>query len=366
MTATARDHTDPLRVGLIGFGLGGAVFHAPCIAVTPGLRLAAIVTRDPARAAQAAREHPDARVLPDADALWATARDLDLVVIAAPNAAHAPLATAALAAGLPVVVDKPFATSSAEARAVRDEARRRGLLATVYHNRRRDGDFRTLQALVADGALGALHRFESRFDRWRAQPKPRWMAPDAAAAGEGIDLDLGTHLVDQALVLGGPVRAVYAELRVLRAGHAVPDDLFLALEHASGLRTHLHASLGAALPGPRFAAFGSRGAWIKHGADPQEDALRAGALPRGPGWGEEPEARWGTLSDGETSRAVRTLPGDYPSFYAEVAAALRGGGAPPVALDDAIAGLELLEAARVSAAEGRVVTLGAPDLLRSN
>jgi predicted dehydrogenase len=346
-----------IRVGLIGFGLGGAVFHAPCIAVTPGMRLAAIVTRDPGRARQAAAAHPDARVVPDAEALWAMARDLDLVVVAAPNAAHAPLAHAALAAGLPVVVDKPFATTGAEARAVLAEARRRGLLCTVYQNRRRDGDFRTLLRLVAEGALGALHRFESRFDRWKPTPKPRWTRDTAAADGEGIALDLGTHLVDQALVLGGPVRAVYAELRRVHPGVTVPDELFVSLEHASGLRSHLHASLAAALPGPRFAAFGARGAWLKHGADPQEDALRAGALPRGPGWGEEPEARWGVLSQGDAPRAVRTEPGDYASFYADVAAALRAGGAPPVDPEDSIRGLEILEAAAVSSAERRVVPL---------
>ncbi|MDF1504121.1 Gfo/Idh/MocA family oxidoreductase [Roseisolibacter sp. H3M3-2] len=352
-----RTPDDAIRVGLIGYGLGGSVFHAPCIAVTPGMRVAAIVTRDAERARHAAAHHPGARVVPDADALWAMARDLDLVVVAAPNGAHAPLAHAALAAGLPVVVDKPFATTSSEARAVRDDARARGLLVTVYQNRRRDGDFRTLRRLVAEGALGTLHRFESRFDRWKPAPKARWTTDDAAARGEGIALDLGTHLVDQALVLGGPAVSVYAELRRITPGVAVPDELFVSLEHASGLRSHLNASLAAALPGHRFAAFGSRGAYVKHGADPQEDALRAGARPTGPGWGEEPEDRWGTLSQGDAPRAVRTEAGDYPSFYAEVAAALRSGGAPPVDPDDAIRGLEVLEAAAVSSAERRVVAL---------
>ncbi len=350
-----------LRVGLIGYGLGGAVFHAPCIAVTDGLRLDAIVTRDPERHRQAAREHPGARIVPSADALWAMADALDLVVIAAPNGAHAPLATAALSHGLHAVVDKPFATSAADARAVADEARRRGLLVAPYHNRRFDGDFLTLRRLLADGALGALHRFESRFDRWRPSAKPRWTTADASQRGEGIDLDLGTHLVDQALVLGGPVRHVYAELDRRHPDVTVPDDLFVALTHASGLRSHLHASTVAGVPGPRFAAYGSRAAYVKHHADPQEDALRAGARPEGAGWGEEPPERWGTLGAGDAREPVRTHAGSYPRYYAGIVDALRNGGPPPVSPEDAIAGLEILEAARVSAAEGRVVTLDPRD-----
>lgn len=350
---------DVVRVGLIGYGLGGAVFHAPCIAVTDGLRLDAIVTGDPQRQQQAAREHPGARVVPTADALWALADDLDLVVIAAPNGAHAPLALAALRAGLHAVVDKPFATSVEDARVVVDEARRRGLLVAPYHNRRWDGDFLTLRRLVADGALGALHRFESRFDRWRTGAKPRWTTPDAPARGEGIDLDLGTHLVDQALVLGGPVRAVYAELDRRHPDVTVPDDIFLALTHASGMRSHLHASVAAGLPGPRFAAYGSRAAYVKHGVDPQEDALRAGARPEGPGWGEEPPERWGTLGAGDARGTVRTHAGGYPRYYAGIVEALRGGGPPPVPPEDAIAGLAILEAARRSAAEGRTVAMDA-------
>ena len=160
-------------------------------------------------------------------------------------------------------------------------------------------------------------------------------------------------------MLGGPVRAVYAELDRRHAAVTVPDDLFVALTHASGLRSHLHASVAAGLPGPRFAAFGSRAAYVKHGADPQEDALRAGARPEGPGWGEEPPERWGTLGAGDAREPVRTHPGSYPRYYAGIVEALRAGGPPPVSPEDAITGLEILEAARVSAAEGRVVTLDA-------
>ena len=345
-----------LHVALVGYGLGGAVFHAPFIAVTPGLWLAAIVTSDPTRQAQAAHAHPEARVLDHVDRVWERADDFDLIVIAAPNAAHAPLAMRALAAGLHVVVDKPFATTSADARVLADEARQRGLFAAPYHNRRWDGDFLTVRRLLADGTLGAVQRFESRFDRWRVAAKPRWTVPDARGAGEGIDLDLHTHLVDQALVLCGPVAEVYAEYDRRHPDVQAADDVFLSLTHQSGARSHLTASTAAGLQGPRFAVFGTRAAYVKPGADPQEDALRAGVMPGGPGWGEDPPERWGLLGAG-TGEPVRTDAGAYQRYYAGVVAALRDDAPQPVAPEDAIAGLEVIEAARRSAAERRVIVM---------
>src|SRR5690242_14323525 len=164
----------PSRVALIGYGLAGASFHAPFLVTTPSLALRAIVTRDPERRARAARDHPQARIVADADALWSQAGDLDLVVVATPNRTHVPLARAALEAGLAVVVDKPFAPTAAEGEALIQESRRRRLLLTVYHNRRWDGDFITVRRLVAGGSLGTVFRFESRFDRWRPTPKGSW------------------------------------------------------------------------------------------------------------------------------------------------------------------------------------------------
>ena len=347
----------PLRVGLIGYGLGGAVFHAPLIAVTPGLRLTTIATRDTERQAQARQAHPGVQLVADAEALLARADALDVVVVAAPNGAHAPIARAALEAGLHVVVDKPFATTAADARALRDLAAARGRMIVPYHNRRWDGDFLTVRQLLASGALGDVHRFESRFERWRPQPKPRWTASSARADGEGIVLDLGTHLVDQALVLFGRVRTVYAELARRRGDVAVADDLFVSLTHASGVQSHLHATMSAGQSVLRFAVRGARAAYVKLGTDVQEAALREGGRPDRPGWGEEPPHDWGTLAAGGARQVVRTLPGGYQHFYAGVVAALRDGAPPPVEADDAIAGLEILEAAERSAALREVVSL---------
>lgn len=348
----------PIRVALIGYGLAGASFHAPFIATTPSLALCAIVTRDPERRARAAHDHPGARLVDDADALWAQARQLDLVVVATPNRTHVPLARAALEAGLPVVVDKPFAPTAAEGEALIHEARRRGLLLTVYQSRRWDGDFITLRRLVASGSLGTVLRFESRFDRWRPTPKGNWRERGDPAEAGGILYDLGSHLIDQALVLLGPVTSVYAELDRRREGVEADDDSFLALTHASGARSHLGMSAVAAQAIVRLRVLGSRAAYVKHGLDVQEEALRRGERPDRPGWGDEPAERWGSLGAGDDVHPVPTARGDYPAFYAGVARALRDGGPPPVDPEDALAGLRIIEAAQRSAATGTVIHLG--------
>ncbi len=308
-----------MRVGLIGYGLAGAGFHAPLIAAEPELELAAIVARSPARRDAAQADHPQAQLLGDAEELWALRPDL--VVVATPNRSHVTLARAAVDAGIAVVVDKPLATTTDEARALVDHAAARGVLLSVFQNRRWDDDFLTLRALLDAGELGRVLRFESRFERWRPEVKAEaWRESAAPEDGGGLLLDIGTHLVDQALLLFGPVTDVHAEVRRSRAGARVDDDDFLALTHAGGVQSHLWMSVVAADLGPRFRVLGDRAAHVKHGLDGQEAQLRAGKPPTG----------------------------GYRAFYRGIVSALRDGAPPPVDANDAVAVLELLERARAS------------------
>jgi scyllo-inositol 2-dehydrogenase (NADP+) len=346
-----------LRVGLIGFGLGGASFHAPLIAATPGLTLASVITANPERAAQARRGYPAVHVAADPDWLWRHAKDHDLAVISTPNRSHVPLALAALDAGLPVVIDKPFAATTEDARRVLDTAKAKHLPVSAYHIRRWDSECLTLKDLIAKGALGKVLRFESRLERWRPEPKGGWKEKGAPEEAGGLLYDIGSHLIDQALYLFGPVRAVYAERDIRRAGVETDDDVFLALRHESGVRSHLWASLLAAIPGPRLRVTGSRAAFLKQHGDIQEASLRQGERPGAAGWGEEPPERWGTLSDGARQEPVPSKPGAYQNFYAGMVSALRDGAKVPVGAEDILAGLAIIEAAQRSAAEGRVVAL---------
>ncbi|MFG2134180.1 Gfo/Idh/MocA family oxidoreductase [Streptomyces sp. NPDC048751] len=352
-----------LRVGLVGYGLAGSVFHAPLIAATEGLVLDTVVTSNPERQQQARAEFPDVRTVAGPDELFERAGDLDLVVVASPNKTHVPLATTALEAGLPVVVDKPVAGTAAEARTLAALAEERGLLLSVFQNRRWDNDFLTLRRLLDAGELGDVWRFESRFERWRPQLKGGWRESGDPAEIGGLLYDLGSHVVDQALALFGPVTQVYAESDIRRPGAQTDDDTFIALTHAGGVRSHLYVSATTAQLGPRFRVLGSRAGYVKYGLDPQEAALREGQRPgTTPDWGTEPEEMWGRVGAGESpltggGRPEPTLPGDYPAYYAAVAKALLDGGPNPVTALEAAAALDVLKAARRSAQEKVAVTL---------
>jgi scyllo-inositol 2-dehydrogenase (NADP+) len=317
-----------IRTGLIGRGMAGTVFHAPLIRAADGLELTAIAGSA------------------DAAALIAS-RDVDLVVIATPNESHAPLARAALEAGKHVVVDKPFALYSGEADELIDLAQAKGLMLTVFHNRRWDGDFLTVKKVLGEGALGEIALYEAHWDRFRPTIKQGWR--EVPAHGAGLLWDLGPHLIDQTLMLFGVPDSIAADIAVQRPGAGV-DDYFHLTFHYGTMRAILGASTLAAAARPRFALHGSGGSFVKHGLDPQEAALQAGADPRDLGFGEDPGDGLLTLPDG--TRPATTETGRYLSFYEGAAAACRGEAPPPVDPAEARTVIALLEYARASAQLG--------------
>jgi scyllo-inositol 2-dehydrogenase (NADP+) len=335
-----------IKTGLIGYGLGGAVFHAPLIQASPSLSLAAIAT---------SREVPHGiDKIADPQALIADP-GIELVVISTPNATHFPLALASLEAGKHVVIDKPFTATADQADRLIAVARERDLRLVPFHNRRWDGDFLTVRDLVASARLGEILLCEMHWDRFRLDLRPGWK--DEAAEGTGLLYDLGSHLVDQALRLFGPPDAVSGDLAVQRPGAAVDDYFALTLHYASR-RVILTASTVAAEPRPRFALHGTGGSFVKPGLDPQEEQLKAGLRPGDRGYGAESSRLHGvvTMPDGGRER-IATRPGRYVDFYDGVAAAIAEGAPVPVAPEDARLGLEIIGAARESAAGGRVVDL---------
>ena len=338
-----------IDTGLIGFGLAGSAFHAPLIEAEPRLRLAAVVSSRPA--AVEAR-FPPTRVLPDADALIADPA-IRLVVIATPNELHAPLARAALAAGKHVVIDKPFVADLADGSALIEGARAGGLVLSVFHNRRWDADFLTVERLVREGVLGEVKLAELCWDRFRPAIKQGWR--EQPGAGAGLLADLGPHLVDQTLRLFGAPDAVTGDVAAQRA-EAMVDDWFALTLHYGTARVRLSASTLVADPRPRWALHGSAGSFVKYGIDPQEAHLRAGGSLDDAGFGVEGPDAYGRLRLGEGElAAVPSERGDWRHFYAGVAAAILDGAPPPVDPADALAGLRLIDLARRSAAERRTL-----------
>ncbi|WP_404338257.1 oxidoreductase [Sphingomonas sp. MMS12-HWE2-04] len=340
-----------IRTGLIGYGLGGSAFHAPLIEAVPGLALAAVVS---SRGEQVQAAHPGAAVLSDPQALFADP-DIDLVVISTPNDTHVPLAEAALRAGKHVVLDKPLSPRPEQGEALIALARAQGRLLSVFHNRRWDGDFLTVQRLIGDGRLGDVMLYEARWDRFRPAIKPGWR--EEPGDGAGLFLDLGPHLIDQALQLFGRPEAVSADIVAQRAAARV-DDYFEVTLHYGARRAILSAASLVVANRPRFAVHGSGGSFVKFGLDPQEAALRAGARADDPRHGLDDPAHHGVFTDADGTReAIETERGDYRRFYAGVAAAIAGGAPVPVDPADAVLGLRLIALARQSAAEGRRLTV---------
>ncbi|GAA1224802.1 Gfo/Idh/MocA family protein [Pseudonocardia alaniniphila] len=341
----------PLRTAVIGYGLAGRVFHVPLIAANPAFALDLVVTSDRERAAQAAATSAGPRVVGSVEEVWSRAHDLDLVVVAAPTDVHVALARQAVEAGLAVVVDKPFAVTAQEGRDLVELARERDVPLTVFQNRRLDGDFLTVRRLVAEGALGEVYRFESRFERWSPAPRTGWRGATPGKDGGGITYDLGSHLVDQAIQLFGPVVDVYGEIDTHRPGSVNDDDAFIALRHRSGVRSHLWMSHWGSQPGPRFRVLGSAGSYVTWGLDGQEAALASGVLPTDDHYGITPPENHGTLGvDGSDLVRMPTERGAYPRFYDAVANWLRGRGAVPVDPADCNEVLRLIEQLRMSAA----------------
>ncbi|PPF82830.1 oxidoreductase [Rathayibacter rathayi] len=337
-----------IRAGLVGYGLAGSVFHGPFLAADPAFELVAVATRDAGRAAAASGAHPGARVLPDLDAVLA--EEPELIVLATPPSVHREQAVRALEAGVAVVIDKPFAPSTADADAIIAASEASGAPVFVFQNRRWDADLLTLRRLLHKGVLGDVIRFESTFERWSAPKTGRWQSRIGVAEGGGILFDLGSHLVDQALLLFGPATVTAAETRVVHAGGASEDDAFVSLLHGTGVRSHLAMSRVARASGPRFRVLGTRGAFSVDGLDPQENALRTGdARPEDAGFGEVAPEGWGVLVDDSGARRVPSERGRYAAFLEQVARSLREGAPPPVDVREAREVVAVIEQAHALA-----------------
>jgi predicted dehydrogenase len=349
----ASEVPDVIGVGLVGYGMASKVFHAPVIEAVPALRLRKIVER---RGVESRGRHAGAETVREFDEVL---RDdgIELVVVATPNDSHFDLARRALSAGKHVVVEKPFTNTSAEARGLAELARGQNRLISAHHNRRWDGDFMTARKILEGGLLGRLVEYESHFDRYRSEPRPgAWR--EAEGPGGGVLYDLGSHLIDQALVLFGLPDEITADVRTRREFAKAADSFDVRLGY-DRLSVTLKATMLAREPGPRFTLHGTEGSFVKHGLDPQEDALKLGGSPASEGWGEEPEERWGvvnTRAGGVHLRGrVETLAGDYAAYYRNVADAIRGRAELTVRPEEAADTIRVIELALESSASKRTL-----------
>jgi scyllo-inositol 2-dehydrogenase (NADP+) len=350
------EHTQEVRVGLIGYGFSGATFQAPLIRSVKGMRLAMVNSSKPE---VVQRDFPGMTVVAQPQALIESP-EIDLVVIASTNTTHHPLARQALLAGKHVVVEKPFTVTVQEAAELVDLAEQKKLVLSVFHNRRWDNDFLTLRRTLEAGMLGEGLTYESHFDRYRPLVRQRWREQDLP--GSGILYDLGSHLIDQALVLFGHPDSVQCDKGVQRGIQregGLADDYFHLVLRYGARRVILHSSMMAHRPGPRFLVHGQHGTFTKFGLDPQEPQLLKGMDPSSPGWGVEAPELHGTLSFNKAglhfSGTVESLPGAYQAYFEGMVAAITQGTPAPVTAREGLAVIRVIQLALRSAQEGRVV-----------
>lgn len=343
--------SDPIRAGVLGYGLAGRYFHVPFLQALADFELRAVSTSR----AEAHEQLPGVRVVAQADEIIA-AEDIDLVVIATPHRLHLPQALAALKAGKHVVVEKPIATTAAEISTLMAAAEAAGRLVIPFQNRRWDGDFQAVQRLVNSGILGTIHHFETHWIMFRPQPRGVWR--DVPEQLGGILNDLGPHLIDQVLLLFGLPQTVYAQVMTHRPGTTVDDAFRIQLHYDNGLYVLIETDVLNGGTVPRYAIRGTNGTFEKLGVDPQEAALRAGVKPGATDWATWTEK--GRLvcggADGLAIQGELDIPaGDYRQFYSGVAAAISGKAASPVLLSDILQQMHILEAARQSSQSGQPV-----------
>lgn len=346
---------NPIQTALVGFGDSARYLHAPFLLAHGGFAISDVLERSKNRAAA---QYPDSRTHRTLDALLAEP-GVELVVISTPNDTHVPYVRQALEAGRHVVVEKPFAPTAAEARQLTELAKQQNRVLTVYQNRRWDSDFQTVRRVLNSGELGELKHYEAHFDRYKPVLNPKkWK--ETPSPGSGILYDLGSHILDQALVLFGTPETIYAEIGTQRAGSDIDDSFHLRLGYGP-LTVVLRASLLVREPGPRYVLHGTRGTFRKPGIDIQEDQLKAGMTPLNPAFGREPDALRGELVaevGGQTLRGtIESVPGNWLPFYESVYAAIRESGSVAVQPEEVLTQLRLIELAFESAREGRKLTV---------
>jgi scyllo-inositol 2-dehydrogenase (NADP+) len=316
----------PIKAGLVSFGISSKTFHAPFLTTMPEYELVSVVER---KTREAEKKYPGIKTFTSFDDMIADP-EVELVIITSPNETHFPYSKAAMEAGKHVVVEKPFTVSSAESAALVALSHKTGKICSVYHNRRYVADFRTMQEIINKKLLGELHEFTAHYDRYRPDPRTYGLWREAPVPGSGILNDLGSHLIDQSLILFGKPTHVYADIRRQKSYSQVDDYFNVELDYGF-LKVTLHGGMLVREMGPRYMMHGTKGSYIKSGEDPQEERLKAGELPVGENWCYEPEEIHGLIHteiDGEVIRKkYPSLRGDFGDYYRDLFRSIREGAA---------------------------------------
>lgn len=342
---------EKLGVAMAGFGKGARIYNAPVVSSVPSLEIRSIMTSSKENMQWAKRNYPKAQLVSEFKDILDDPV-IDLVIITTPNHLHHPLAKAAISAGKHVVVEKPFTTTIKEADELIKLSKKQNKILSIHHNRRWDSGFLSVQKLLKEQKIGIPLEYEAHFDRFRPEVNPGWKE-QKHHPGSGLLYDLGSHLIDQALVLFGEPDEVYADLRIQREGSEVTDN-FQVLLYYPALRVSLKAGMFVKEKGPTYAVHGTKGSFLKYGDDPQEEALKRGIIPsEKPDWGRESEENWGKLNTFEEEKIIESERGDYPRFYQNISQTILGREKLSVIPEAAREVIKVIEYVQQSNAEKR-------------
>lgn len=332
----------PVRTALLSYGMSGEVFHAPLISANPGFELVSIVER---RSSRSSAHFPDVKIMRSVDDVISDPQ-VELVIVNTPNETHFDFASRAMLAGKHVVVEKPFTVTLDEGRELIEIAKTTQRILTVFQNRRWDSDFLTVRRVLQEGRLGKIAEVSAHYDRFRNYIEPNtWK--EEAKPGTGILYNLGSHMLDQMVVLFGLPEWVDARIGIQRPGGKVDDFYDIRMEYANHLVIVKSSYLVKATM-PRYIIHGVNGSFVKFGIDPQEQALKEKRKIDDPSWGVEESGQWGKLSILEDGNNIEvTVPsarGDYNAFYDNVFGAIRNKAALAVRPAESLEVIRLIEA----------------------
>lgn len=345
----------PVKTALTSFGGSSKVFHGPLLKANKHFEVVSILERSKSLSKEL---FPESKIVRNYAEIL-NDQEIELVVVNTPDIFHYEMAIQAINAGKHLVVDKPLTQKSEEAEELIRLAKEKGVVLTVFQNRRWDADFRTVKMVVEEAKLGRLVEFESHFDRYRTYIAPNtWK--EKGDEFVGVLYNLGSHMIDQSYVLFGKPESVTAHLKIVRTGGVVSDYYDIRLQY-NGFAAILKCSYLVKEPGPRYIIHGEYGTFQKYGIDPQEELMKAGQLPKGEDWGKEDPEFWGTLfyvEDGEeVEELIESIPGNYSVFYNNVYEAIRKDTELLVKPEETVAVLKILEACLLSNREKRSVFL---------
>ncbi len=346
---------EKIKAGLASFGMACKTFHAPLLHTNEYFEIKSIVERNKE---ESRVRYAYSKLVRSFDALC-NDPEIELIVVNTPDYLHHEMCRKALLAGKNVVVEKPFTQTYEQANELVKIAKENNLVLSVFQNRRWDGDFLTVKKIIQEGILGQLVEYEAHFDRYRNYIQPDTWKEDCGS-GAGTLFNLGSHLIDQALVLFGLPKAIFADVRTLRPDGKIDDNFELLLKY-NGFKVILKASYLVRETGPRYILHGTEGSFLKWGIDPQEEALKQGKWPVGPDWGMDEKSLWGVLNTNcrglHVNGHIETIPGNYHAYYNNIYEAIRYKKRLEVKPEISAAVIRIIEAAFQSEKEGRQIPL---------